>query len=253
MLGAGALMASACATDDRGGRALAEIGTLSREVQETRRLTNVNTRELTALAGQVKGIEAEQDKATRAARAAQDESAGLRAVVEALRAEARARPATPPPAPAPAPTTAPAPTPAAPAMARPGATPADAERLYESARANFRAREHGQAVLELLDLLARFSQHRLAPAAQLMIGEAYYQQRDFRQALAEFTRVLERYPKSAEAAEARLKVGLCHRGLAEPGAARRAWEQLVAERPDSTAAAEARALLAASPGRPSTR
>ena len=108
-------------------------------------------------------------------------------------------------------------------------------------------------MLELLDLLARFPQHRLAPAAQRMIGEAYYQQRDFRQALAEYARVIERFPKSTEAADARLKIGLCHRALAEPAAARRAWEQLVAERPDSPAAAEARALLAALPGRAPAR
>lgn len=118
-----------------------------------------------------------------------------------------------------------------------------AEQLFSAAMANFRAQEPGQAVLELTDLIARFPDHRLAPAAQLWIGEAYYQQRDYRQALIELRRVLDDYPKSPQVADALLKSGLCHRALGDRAAARTAWELVVRDHSSSAAAGQARSLL----------
>ena len=118
-----------------------------------------------------------------------------------------------------------------------------AEQLFSAAMANLRAREAGQAVLELTDLIARFPDHKLAPAAQLWIGEAYYQQRDYRQALVELRRVLDGYPKSPQVADALLKSGLCHRALGDRAAARTAWEQVVRDHSSSAAAGQARSLL----------
>lgn len=98
-------------------------------------------------------------------------------------------------------------------------------------------------MLELTDLIARFPDHKLAPAAQLWIGEAYYQQRDYRQALVELRRVLDDYPKSPQVADALLKSGLCHRALGDRAAARTAWELVVRDHSSSAAAGQARSLL----------
>ena len=160
--------------------------------------------------------------------------------------------AVPPPAAKPAPEAKPAavPTPAAkPApedkrASRPAplAEPS-AEKLFAAAMANFRAQEHGQAVLELTDLITHYPSHSLAPAAQLWIGEAYYQQRDYHQALIELKRVSEAYSRSPQVADALLKSGLCQRALGDRGAATAAWEQVVHDYPASAAAGQAKTLL----------
>jgi len=122
-----------------------------------------------------------------------------------------------------------------------------AEQLYASALANFRAREHGQAVLEFTDFIARYPQHSLVANAQFWIGEAYYLQRDYRQALVEYQRVSNLNSKGGKAADALLKIGLCFRALNESGRAREAWQQLVQAYPDSDAARQARGLIEARP------
>src|SRR5262249_59614817 len=58
--------------------------------------------------------------------------------------------------------------------AREPARPAQPESAYGTALATFRAREHGQAVLELLDFIGKYPQHPLAPHAHDCIGAAYY-------------------------------------------------------------------------------
>lgn len=129
-------------------------------------------------------------------------------------------------------------------VARPVSAPAPtAEKLFSAAMANFRVQEHGQAVLELTDLLTRYPSHSLASAAQLWIGEAYYQQRDYQQALIELRRVSEAYPRSPHVADALLKTGLCQRALGDRSAATAAWEQVVRDHPGSAAAGQARTLL----------
>jgi tol-pal system protein YbgF len=130
-----------------------------------------------------------------------------------------------------------------PAAKSPSRLASSAEQIFSAAMANFRAQEHGQAVLELTDLITRFPTHSLAPAAQLWIGEAYYQQRDYRQALVELKRVMDGYPKSPQVADALLKSGLCHRALGDRPSATGAWEQVVRDYPGSAAAGQARTLL----------
>lgn len=121
------------------------------------------------------------------------------------------------------------------------------EQLYAAALAQMRAGEHGQAVLDFLDLIAKFPGHPLTAHAQYWIGEAYYLQRDFRQALLEFQRVIAQDGRGSRAADALLKIGLCYRALEEPLRAREAWEQLVQEFPRSEAARKARTLIRARP------
>jgi len=121
--------------------------------------------------------------------------------------------------------------------------PDDAGRLYNAALANFRAREHGQAVLDFMDFIARYPAHPQAPTAQLWVGEAYYEQRDYRQAIIELERVVTMAPTSFVAADALLKIGLAHTMLRENSRAQQAWRRLVREYPGSESAGKARALL----------
>lgn len=298
----------ACASDDAGLRALAETTTLRAQLDEVKQREEANSRELSRVQSQVRGLETDASEKTREIRAAGVELARARVLLEEARAELRERavapapgavtmPATPvtptaavptpvtpampsapvaaPVAPAPPPSS-PSPSPGVPphtvpvlpprsATATPPVTPAppmaatprpstpllqdgarsakSAEQLFSAAMANFRAQESGQAVLELTDLIARFPDHKLAPAAQLWIGEAYYQQRDYRQSLVELKRVLDGYPKSPQVADALLKSGLCHRALGDRAAARTAWEQVVRDHSSSAAAGRARSLL----------
>src|SRR5206468_6868813 len=112
-------------------------------------------------------------------------------------------PQAPPAAAAPIPPPAAAPAPM-PAQARRSIAP---EQVYNAALQTFRAREHGQAVLDFLDFIAKYPRHPLAANAQYWIGEAYYAQRDYRQALVEFQKVFEYGP--AKAPDALVKMGLC--------------------------------------------
>jgi len=155
-----------------------------------------------------------------------------------------------PDAPAPAPNVARATPPPQAALAPPpGAAPpksapkaGNAEQEYAAALATFRAREHGQAVLDFIDFLAKYPKHSLAGNAQYWIGEAYWAQRDYRQALVEFDKVFEHGP--AKAPDAMLKVGLCHLRLSDVPRAQQAWQRVVNEYPKSESAAMARSLLA---------
>ncbi|OLC91084.1 MAG: tol-pal system protein YbgF [Candidatus Rokubacteria bacterium 13_1_40CM_3_69_38] len=149
------------------------------------------------------------------------------------------------PAPAPPPASAAA-LPPAPPAARPLREPQEAratgaEKAYAAAMATFRAREHGQAVLDLLDFLSRYPQHPLAGAAQYWIGEAYYVQHDYRQALVEFQKVLEF--GHGKTPEALVKIGLCHLNLRDPNRARQTWQRVARDYPQSESAGTARALL----------
>lgn len=171
--------------------------------------------------------------------AAEEQLAAVRAELTARAEPAPAPPADRPPPPADATKPAEKPTPAPPARA------SGPEAMYSAALATFRAREHGQAVLEFLDFLARYPQHPLAANAQYWIGEAYYVQRDYRQALVEFQRVLEHPNVNGKWADALLKIGMCYDLLLETTQARRAWQRLVAEFPSSPAAVRAREFLRA--------
>ena len=152
----------------------------------------------------------------------------------------------------------PAPPPVAPPAALPVPTKDDrraaasdepAEQAFAAALNTFRAREHGQAVLDFLDFLAAHPAHALAPRAQYWIGQAYFEQRDYRHALVEFHRVVVMAPASEAAADALLRIGMCHARLRETAPAMAAWERLVREHAASDAAVDARALLRAGPAR----
>jgi tol-pal system protein YbgF len=155
----------------------------------------------------------------------------------------------PPPTAAPAPNVArapaPAPAPAPPSNASPSKLAPKAggnpEQEYAAALATFRAREHGQAVLDFIDFMAKYPKHPLAGNAQYWIGEAYWAQRDYRQALVEFEKVFEHGP--GKAPDALLKIGLCYLRLSDVPRAQQAWQRVVNEYPKSESAVMARSLI----------
>jgi tol-pal system protein YbgF len=140
----------------------------------------------------------------------------------------------PPPAPTPPPPQVAPPAPAAPRTGNP-------EEEYNAALATFRSREHGQAVLDFIDFIAKYPKHTLAGNAQYWIGEAYWAQRDYRQALVEFDKVSEYGP--AKAPDALVKIGLCHVRLRDVPRAQQAWQRVLREYPKSEAAILAQSLL----------
>jgi tol-pal system protein YbgF len=131
----------------------------------------------------------------------------------------------------------PQPAPPAPAASRAG----NPEQEYSAALATFRSREHGQAVLDFIDFIAKHPKHPLAGNAQYWIGEAYWAQRDYRQALVEFEKVSEYGP--AKTPDALVKIGLCHARLRDASRAERAWQRVIREYPKSEAAGLAQSLL----------
>lgn len=118
------------------------------------------------------------------------------------------------------------------------------EAAYATALRTFRAREHGQAVLEFLDFLARHPKHPLAPAAQYWIGEAYFVQRDYRQAIVEFEKVLEHGVGNSKVPDALVRAGMAWNSLRDSSRAGELWRRVVREYPKSDAARTAAKLLA---------
>jgi tol-pal system protein YbgF len=230
------VVVSGCATRGSVRKLTAEVAELRSQAAGLRLVQLGHAQELARLASDIRGLDARARDLGNGVSAAGDTARQLVervTVVEGVVRNARTallprRVAGPPPPPAATP---------------PPPPRAAAEGAYQTALATFRAHEHGQAVLEFLDFLAKHPNHPLAANAQYWIGEAYYTQRDYRQALVEFQKVFEHGAADGKAADALLKMGLCYQRLREPVRAEQAWQQVLKEYPGSDAAERARALL----------
>ena len=254
-LAAVAILASGCASRRAVAQLEAEVGRLRAELAEMRIAQEVTARDLTRVAPQIQALDARTNETQSSLRGLSDEISRLtkrtdaadtalgeaRAQVEALTTRPAA-PAAPPPAPPPA---APVERPRVPAAPAPLAPPTprtgNPEQEYAAALATFRSREHGQAVLDFIDFIAKHPRHALAGNAQYWIGEAYWAQRDYRQALVEFGKVSEYGP--GKAPDALVKIGLCHVRLRDVTRAHQAWQRVIREYPRSEAATMAQSLL----------
>jgi tol-pal system protein YbgF len=278
------LVSSGCATRASVNRLRDNVATLQRDLSVLRQAYDAVARDAAMAKMESRALEGKVSEATAALSESRSELAALRARLEAAETELRtvktavaapppapAAPAVtpPPPSPAPAPvappptprvTSIPAPrvtppppsAPPVPAPARPRETPSrlqTAEQTYGAALATFRAREHGQAVLDFLDFMAKYPGHPLVANAQYWIGEAYYSQRDYRQAMVEFQKVSALAPGSAKASDALLRIGMCQRNLRDEVSARQTWERVVRDFPQSEAAVKARGFLKTEAGR----
>jgi len=253
-LAAVAILASGCASRRAVTQLETEVGRLRAELAEMRIVQEVSARDLARVAPQIQAVDARTSETQSSMKGLSDEIARLtkrtdaadtalgetRARVEALTASPAAPAAASPPPPA-APVERPrvpaAPAPLVPPTPRSG-TP---DQEYTAALATFRSREHGQAVLDFIDFIAKNPRHALAGNAQYWIGEAYWAQRDYRQALVEFERVSEYGP--GKTPDALVKIGLCHARLRDVTRAQQAWQRVIREYPRSEAATMAQSLL----------
>ena len=261
-----AILAAGCATRGSVRHLRTELNTMRAELAAARQAQETTAREAADAASEAKSADSRVRELSAALRETAQQVTQLRARLSdteegltrvrtdfAARAGAAAPPppaASPPPAPppsAPPPVAPPPVAPSSPAADRPvreaAPRPGAAEAAYSAALTTFRAREHGQAVLEFMDFVAKYPRHALAPNAQYWIGEAYYVQHDYQQALSEFQKVLDVDAGTGKAADALLKIGLCYVNLHEPTRAQQTWQRVLREHPNSEAAGRARALL----------
>lgn len=268
-LGILALLATGCATRSSVDRLRADVANLRTELHHLSQAQQTTASELSRALAESRPMAARTLEVASAVQEITAEVARLRVRVEAVEAEAREAkvkaavtpPAVPSPPPASVPArppvllSPPAPTPSRVAPRAASAPPRgdrprepapraeNPEQVYSAALSTFRAREHGQAVLDFLDFIAKHPGHPLVANAQYWIGEAYYVQRDYRQAMTEFQKVLQTAPGSAKAADALLKIGLCQRHLRDEARARLTWQRVIREFPQSESATKARAFL----------
>jgi tol-pal system protein YbgF len=249
-----AFVATGCATRSSVRRLETDVQTLRTAASDAQQSRDAMARLLGRTIADVEAHDARLAELRKTVREQSEEMAHLRSRLEAATEELRQMRAVATPAPTPTPTPAPLPAPAAvPAPENrvlrgiAGGRAQSADQAYNAALATFRAGEHGQAVLDFLDFIAKYPNHPLAANAQYWIGEAYYAQRDYRQALVEFQKVLQMAPESAKAADALVKVGLCYTNLRDRARAQQAWQRVIREHPRTEAAAKARSLLRAGP------
>ena len=231
-----ALIAAGCATRASYHRLAADVSTLRGEVNDLRQAQEGASRDAARAAGEVRTLEGRVQELAAAQATSGNEVTTLRervAVAESQLRDTRAQVAAmPPPSP-----------PAAPVQRERPAPAMSAPQAYQAAMATFRAREYGQAVLDLVDFMANYPKDPLVGNAQYWIGEAYYVQRDYRQAMTEFQKVLDVAPGSPKVPDALLKIGLCYRSLRDESHARQMWARVAADYPGSQAAGKARALM----------
>jgi tol-pal system protein YbgF len=245
-----------------------DVGALRVEVTHLRQSHEAVMCDLARALAETKSLEARVAEMAAAQRASAAEMAKLRERVEATEAVAReakvvtalpstpavtpppvapvvARPAPPatPATPLTRPTPAAPPSPSAPTAKEPMVRAGMAEHVYDLAVATFRIGEHGQAVLDFLDFMAKYPKHPLVANGQYWIAEAYYVQHDYRQAQIESQKMLDIAPGSAKAGEALFKIGYCQLNLRDASHARATWQRVVHEFPRSEAAGKARTLL----------
>lgn len=225
-----------------------QIAAIRDEVEELRKLHESSARKLEKTVAELRALEGQVATLARAGketaekvervdtRLTETDQAvrGVRTSLDGLSQELVRRAAAPAP-------------PEKPAEREQAPRPGAAEQLYAAALQEFRAREHGQAVLEFTDFIARYPHHALVSNAQFWIGEAYYVQRDYQQALVEYRKVTELNSKGPKVPDALFRIGLCYRALNEPARARETWQRLVQTHPDSDAARQARSLIQARP------
>lgn len=245
-----ALVATGCATRASFYRVQDDVNTLRSDMTALRDVQGATSKEVARTQADLRTLQTQVAEMRTKVSAAAAEAERLRARADAAEEEqrkARETAMAPPAPPAPpAQVAPPQPVVAAPPEPKPPAPmgrTATAEVAYNTALATFRAGEHGQAVLDFLDFIAKYPKHPLVPNAQYWIGEAYYLQRDYRQAIAEFQKVPEVGPGTSKAADALLKIGLSYQGLRDSTRARQTWQRLVRDYPSSEAATRARGLL----------
>src|SRR5437762_14288210 len=167
-------VATGCASRGDVRRMQDDVAALRASVTDLRHAHELSTRELVRMAGELRALDARNAELQAALGEHAAETARLRARLDTAEQdlrEAKAPRASQPPVTAPVPSAA-APAPAAPPPRPETRRPDEAEQADNAELTLFRAREHGQAVLDVFDFIAKFTLQRLALCALYSIDEA---------------------------------------------------------------------------------
>lgn len=116
----------------------------------------------------------------------------------------------------------------------------EASELYDDAMSQFRRGSFMAARFGFEELVDRFADHPLAPAARFFIGEIHEQNEDFDLALEAFMAVAEFHPDADEVPDALYRAAILHLELGDAGEARSLLARVVNTWPDADVAALAR-------------
>ena len=118
-----------------------------------------------------------------------------------------------------------------------------AEQAYAAALNTFRAGEHGQAVLDFMDFIARYPTHALAPNAQYWMGNTHSAQGQHKLAIAAHQKLLATWPEDAKAPDALVAIANSQEALGDRRSAQKTLEGLMVRYPQSPAAVSAKQRL----------
>lgn len=122
-------------------------------------------------------------------------------------------------------------------------TVSQAESLYQSGVAAFKAGDMPAARTQLNAFIEQYPQHDLVSNARYWIGETYYSEKNYEQAILEFQEVIKQFPKKEKAPAAMLKQALAFKALKDIKSSRYVLGRLTKEYPKSDEAKRARVLL----------
>ncbi|TVP76763.1 MAG: hypothetical protein EA352_05070 [Gemmatimonadales bacterium] len=119
----------------------------------------------------------------------------------------------------------------------------EASELYDDAMTQFQRGSFTAALFGFEEIVDRFPDHALAPAARFYKGEIHEQQESFEEALEAFLSVAEFHPDSDEVPDALYRAAILHLELGDAGEARTLLERVVNTWPDADVADLAREEL----------
>ncbi|MGE5216606.1 MAG: tol-pal system protein YbgF [Chloroflexota bacterium] len=126
-----------------------------------------------------------------------------------------------------------------------GAESESVRKDYENARRAYEKQDYRTAINRFREFLKKNPKSKLAPSAQLSIGNSYLAMKEFDNAIIEFDEVRRRYPQTERVPGALLGQGSAFMELGEKLNARLVLQELVEKYPQSPEAAQAKQRLKA--------
>ncbi|MDL2207820.1 tol-pal system protein YbgF [Desulfovibrio sp. OttesenSCG-928-M16] len=125
-----------------------------------------------------------------------------------------------------------------------GATPGNAQALYDSGIKSFDQRRYKDAVASFKNFTATYPKHNLAGNAHFWEGESWFQLKDYARAALAYQEVIAKHPGSPKMQSAMLKQGIALHNAGKQSAARERLDELVKRYPQSPEATRAKKFLA---------
>lgn len=118
------------------------------------------------------------------------------------------------------------------------------EELYRIAKQAYDDGDSDTARKRFQELIERYPKSQKAGNAQFWVGETYYRDKWYEKAILEYQKVIENYPDSNKVGGALLKQGFAFINLGDTANARLIFEELIRKYPDSNEAKIAKQKLA---------